>query len=194
MMQGNYLVYFPSYKYLEQGVKALEEKIALNGDKIDIEIMVQERNLSELQKEAFMQAFSHQNNEKTLVAFAVLGGMFGEGIDLVGEKLSGAIIVGVGLPLICFEQNIIKDYFEVHMGQGFDYAYTYPGMNKVMQAAGRVIRTTEDVGSVLLIDRRFHSRRYEELFPKEWFHFRSIRSNIEMIQMLEGFWESWNKY
>jgi len=190
MMQGNYLVYFPSYKYLEQGVEAFN-KIPFDGK---IECLVQQRNLSELEKESFIQAFSHKDKDKSLVAFAVLGGMFGEGIDLVGERLSGAIIVGVGLPLVCFEQNIIKDYFEGLMGEGFDYAYTYPGMNKVMQAAGRVIRTTEDVGSVLLIDRRFNSRKYKQLFPPEWFHYKGIRSNIELVDSLEHFWEDWDKY
>ena len=190
MMQGNYLIYFPSYKYMEQGIDAFKELV---GDK-NIEILVQQRNLSEVDKEKFIDSFSHSDEDKTLVAFAVLGGMFGEGIDLVGEKLSGAIIVGVGLPLICFEQNMIKDYFEEIMGEGFDYAYTYPGMNKVMQASGRVIRTTEDVGSVLLIDRRFNTGRYTKLFPPEWFHFSTIRSNMEMVQSLEHFWEDWNKY
>lgn len=204
MMQGNYLVYFPSYKYLEQGLEAFQKEIDhrlaeeslvfQNDPKDQVEVLVQKRNLTELEKEAFIEAFSHKEPNKTLVAFAVLGGMFGEGIDLVGEKLSGAIIVGVGLPLICFEQNIIKDYFEESMGEGFDYAYTYPGMNKVMQAAGRVIRTTSDVGSVLLIDNRFNTRKYQQLFPEEWFHYKGIRSNIEMVQLLESFWEDWDKY
>ncbi len=152
--------------------------------------MVQQRNLTEMEKEAFVDAFSHEEKDKTLIAFAVLGGMFGEGIDLVGEKLSGAVIVGVGLPLICFEQNIIKDYFEEMMGEGFDYAYTYPGMNKVMQAAGRVIRTTDDVGSVLLVDRRFHSRKYERLFPPEWHHHLGVRSPGDIERILEKFWEN----
>jgi len=190
MMQGNYLIYFPSYKYMEQGIDKFMELVS---DK-NIEILVQRRNLSEEDKEKFIHSFSHKDKDKTLVAFAVLGGMFGEGIDLVGEKLSGAIIVGVGLPLICFEQNIIKNYFEEIMGEGFDYAYTYPGMNKVMQASGRVIRTTDDVGSVLLIDRRFITVRYTKLFPPEWFHFRGIRSNMELVHSLEHFWEDWDKY
>jgi len=182
--QGNYIVYFPSYAYLNQGL----EQFRANMMEENIEILVQERQLSEVDKENFIHAFSHEDKNKTLVAFAVLGGMFGEGIDLVGEKLSGAIIVGVGLPLICFEQDIIKNYFQEIMGQGFDYAYTYPGMNKVMQAAGRVIRTSEDIGSVLLIDRRFKSRKYEHLFPSEWFHYENIKNEKELEQALENFW------
>lgn len=204
MKQGNYLIFFPSYKYLQMGIDAFYDLVNPSGVEIHgpidngnfgtIEVMVQERNLSEEDKEKFIEAFSHEDPGKSLLAFAVLGGMFSEGIDLVGEKLSGAIIVGVGLPQICFEQNIIKDYFDQLLGQGFDYAYTFPGMNKVIQAAGRVIRTTDDVGSVLLIDRRFATRRYKEIFPAEWFHSRSIHSNIELNEALERFWESWNKY
>ncbi len=196
MKQGNYLIFFPSYKYLQMGIEAFNDLIDAsdNGNFGRTEVMIQERNLSEEDKEKFIEAFSHEDPDKSLLAFAVLGGMFSEGIDLVGEKLSGAVIVGVGLPQICFEQNIIKDYFEQLLGTGFDYAYTFPGMNKVIQAAGRVIRTTEDVGSVLLIDRRFGTRRYEEIFPAEWFHSKKIHSNIDLSDSLEKFWESWNKY
>ncbi len=95
-----------------------------------------------------------------------MGGIFSEGIDLVGDKLIGAIIIGVGLPQICFERNIIKDYFDHHENKGFDYAYTYPGINKVLQSAGRVIRSEEDKGSVLLIDDRFTTYRYKKTIPK----------------------------
>ncbi len=196
MKQGNYLVFFSSYKYMQMGIDAFHklENNEDNGNFGKIEIMIQERNLSEEEREDFVKAFSHEDPNKSLVAFAVLGGMFSEGIDLVGEKLSGAVIVGVGLPLICFEQNIIKEFFQEQLGEGFDYAYTFPGMNKVIQAAGRVIRTSVDIGSVLLIDRRFATRRYRQIFPSEWFHSKLIRSNIELSNELEHFWENWNKY
>lgn len=184
--KGNYLIYFPSYKYLESGLSIFQEHFL----ELDMEILSQQRNLREEEKEAFIEAFSHEDPEKTLVAFAVMGGMFGEGIDLVGEKLSGAVIVGVGLPQINFEQDIIKDYFEALMGTGFDFAYVYPGMNKVLQAAGRVIRTTQDIGAVLLIDRRFYSKRYEALYPDEWYHRDMIRSNEELETKLTAFWRN----
>lgn len=182
---GNYLVYFPSYAYMEQGIERFK---AMYGEE-EIQIEVQERYLNEEGKEAFIEMFSETFSERSLVAFAVLGGMFGEGIDLTGEKLVGAVIVGVGLPKICFEQNIIRDYFEETMGTGFEYAYTYPGMNKVLQAAGRVIRTTEDKGSVLLIDERFKSRRYQRLFPKEWNNLQYIQQTIQLEEILGNFWD-----
>ncbi len=158
---GNYLVFFPSYQYLEA---VYQRWVA---DKPGIEVMKQGRGISESEKEEFLAAFK-VGTEQTLVAFVVLGGMFGEGIDLVGEKLSGAVIVGVGLPAICLERDIIRGYFDQSSNNGFQYAYLYPGMNKVMQAAGRVIRTASDVGIVVLIDRRFGHSNYRELFPPEW--------------------------
>ncbi|HPB17373.1 MAG TPA: helicase C-terminal domain-containing protein, partial [Clostridia bacterium] len=104
----------------------------------------------------------------TLVAFAVMGGLFGEGIDLVGEMLSGAAIIGPGLPMVCPERELIKKYFDDNDMNGFDYSYTYPGMNRVLQAAGRVIRSETDTGFVLLIDSRFGTSKYKSLFPKWW--------------------------
>ena len=182
--QGNYLIYFPSYTYMN---KAYEAFVQVYGEQIDCAI--QEKNLLETEKEAFIERFSVQTTDKSYVAFAVLGGMFGEGIDLIGEKLLGAVIVGVGLPMICFEQDIIKDYFNQLLGSGFDYAYTYPGMNKVLQAAGRVIRTEEDRGSVLLIDRRFNTGRYKNLYPVEWSHMETIRTENEVKSKLRDFWD-----
>lgn len=183
--RGNYLIYFPSYAYMDKGLEVYSN----NYHQDNIEILIQQRSFREEEKEAFVEAFSHEDPNKTLVAFAVLGGMFGEGIDLVGEKLSGAVIVGVGLPQINNEQDLIKDYFEELMGTGFDFAYVYPGMNKVLQAAGRVIRTTNDVGAVLLVDRRFYTRQYESLFPDEWYHRNMIRSCEELEAHLDRFWK-----
>ncbi len=182
--QGNYLVYFPSYIYMNKAYELFKQ---IYGD--EMECAIQEKNLREAEKEAFIDKFSEQGSDKTYVAFAVLGGMFGEGIDLIGEKLLGAVIVGVGLPMICFEQDIIKDYFNQMLGSGFDYAYTYPGMNKVLQAAGRVIRTEDDHGSVLLIDRRFNTRRYRELYPVEWSHMETIQSEKDVEEKLRAFWD-----
>ncbi|MCG8483958.1 MAG: ATP-dependent DNA helicase, partial [Clostridia bacterium] len=156
-------------------------------DQDSITIMLQERGLSEKEKEAFLETFQEERDQ-TLIAFAVLGGIFGEGIDLKGEKLSGAVIVGVGLPSICLERDLIKEHFDKHSNNGFQYAYMYPGMNKVMQAAGRVIRTDDDVGIVVLIDERFGYSYYRELFPPEWSHMKYL-SNYQSIQeTVKLFW------
>ncbi len=158
---GNYFVFFPSYEYME--LVAGEFLFCHK----DVKMCVQPRNLSEGEKEKFLENFQ-ENPSETFVAFAVMGGVFSEGIDLVGSRLFGAIIVGVGLPLITVERDIIKEYFNLKNGKGFDYAYTYPGFNKVLQAAGRVIRTEEDKGTVVLIDSRFAESKYRELFPLHW--------------------------
>ena len=123
--------------------------------------------MSEPEREAFLAAFAVEHGE-TLVGFAVMGGIFGEGIDLVGDRLIGAVIVGVGLPQLCVERDLIRDYFQEQTGAGFDYAYTFPGMNRVLQAIGRVIRSETDRGVVLLIDARFAEPRYRRLFPAWW--------------------------
>lgn len=181
--KGNYMVFFPSYQYMED----VHERFIDCIDQESITVMKQERGLSEEEKETFLGAFSEERNQ-TLVAFAVLGGIFGEGIDLKGEKLSGAIIVGVGLPSICLERDLIKAHFDNHSKNGFEYAYMYPGMNKVMQAAGRVIRTNEDVGIVVLIDERFGYNYYRELFPPEWSHMKYVSNNELIKDTVSLFW------
>ncbi len=182
--KGNYMVFFPSYQYMEdvyeRFVEGMNEEATI--------AMRQERGLSEAEKEAFLQAF-HEERDETLVAFAVLGGMFGEGIDLKGETLSGAIIVGVGLPSICLERDLIKEHFDSRSGNGFQYAYMYPGMNKVMQAAGRVIRTSSDVGIVVLIDQRFGHSYYRGIFPPEWNHMKYITSDKVLENTVDEFWD-----
>jgi Rad3-related DNA helicase len=114
----------------------------------------------------------------------VLGGIFGEGIDLQGDRLSGCAIISVGLPQINVEQDIIRDYFDGQNGQGFEYAYMYPGMNKVLQAAGRVIRSETDTGTVVLIDARFTTPRYTKLFPRHWRHYRRVGSMEAFLRRL----------
>ena len=125
----------------------------------------------------------------TTVGMAVLGGAFSEGIDLTSERLIGAIIIGVGMPTISYERNIIKDYFQENGKDGFDFAYVFPGMNKVMQAAGRVIRTKDDVGVVLLIDERFLTRKYQDLFKVEWSHYIDVYSDDEIVSYTSRFWD-----
>jgi DNA excision repair protein ERCC-2 len=119
----------------------------------------------------------------------VMGGVFGEGIDLVGERLSGCAVIGVGLPQICLERNIIRDYFDETMNLGFEFAYMYPGMNKVLQAAGRVIRTETDRGVVLLVDERFTSAPYRVLLPGEWFPIPQAKNPEQITATVKTFWD-----
>lgn len=177
--KGNYFVFFPSYAYMKNIYDLMIDRNE------NLNIIIQDGNMSEVEREKFLLNFEEGNN---LIAFAVMGGIFSEGIDLTGERLIGAVVVGVGLPQICFERNIIKDYFTNNLGEGYEYAYVYPGMNKVLQAAGRVIRSPEDRGAILLIDDRYGTREYKELFPNEWLGFKNIRNDIEMKRILEKFW------
>jgi DNA excision repair protein ERCC-2 len=177
--KGNYFVFFPSYVYMRNIHEMMVDRNP------ELKIIIQEGSMSEIEREEFLENFS---DEECVIAFAVMGGIFSEGIDLTGNKLIGAIIVGVGLPQICFERDIIKDYFNHNIGEGFEYAYVYPGMNKVLQAAGRVIRSESDKGTILLIDDRYATHRYKELFPSEWSHHKRISNNSQMRRLLEKFW------
>lgn len=197
--EGNYMVFFPSYKMMqdvyevfrdiaegenpadsaeegqdrEDGKDGKEGKNSKDGrygrdEKNQIlEICMQTSNMQEQEREQFLQMFE-QEREGSLVAFCVMGGIFSEGIDLKNDKLIGAIIVGTGLPQISNERQILKDYYDERGLSGFDYAFRYPGINKVLQAAGRVIRTQEDRGIILLLDERFLQADYAPLFPREW--------------------------
>ena len=160
--KGNYLAFFPSYTFMERVKEAFEECAVAN-----VEMIIQGQNMREQEREEFLLKFEGEQ-EKSLVGFCVLGGVFSEGIDLTEERLIGAIIVGTGLPQVCNEREILKQYFDRKGQNGFDYAYLYPGMNKVLQAAGRVIRTEKDTGVIALLDERFLGRRYRDTFPREW--------------------------
>ena len=180
--KGNYMVFFPSYKMMQQVYEVFQE---LDGG--TVEAIMQEPGMNEEKREAFLAEFSAER-EKTLIAFCVMGGIFGEGIDLKKEQLIGAVIVGTGLPQISNEREILMDYYEKRMGEGFDYAYRYPGMNKVLQAAGRVIRTIDDVGVIELLDERFLQSDYRNLFPKEWE--KRLVCTVDSVETyLEKFWE-----
>ena len=191
--KGNYLVFFPSYRFLEDVYEAFE-KIQ---EKEELEVLpalghritcvTQSQSMSEKDREKFLNTFEEERKE-SLLGFCVMGGIFSEGIDLTEDKLIGAVIVGTGLPQVCREREILKDYFDQHGQRGFDYAYLYPGMNKVLQAAGRVIRTDEDRGVILLLDDRFFDRRYQETFPREWENQRSC-SLGNMAEQIEEFWK-----
>lgn len=180
---GNYIVYFPSYKYMRDVFTHFTEAFP------HVRTVAQEASMSEEEREQFLSAFI-DGPEETLVAFCVLGGIFSEGIDLKGSRLIGSVIVSVGLPQLSARQNIIKDYFNEKNGMGFEYAYMYPGMNKVLQAAGRVIRSETDTGAVLLIDERFSRRDYLSLFPAHWHHCRPIRDEETLKAVLDAFWDS----
>ncbi len=175
--KGNYLVYFPSYKYMNEVYSRFCEIDS------EIETICQLSGMSELEREEFLQYFSIEN-KKGLVGFAVLGGIFGEGLDLTGDRLTGAIIVGVGLPQICLERDLLRDHFLEIKGSGFEYAYIYPGMNKVLQAAGRVIRTETDRGIIFLIDERYSYSSYRKLLPKEWYPLTKVRSGVYSLQKI----------
>ena len=146
--------------------------------------VMQTPGMDEKEKEEFLGMFS---KEDSITGFGVMGGMFSEGIDLTGDRLIGCIIIGVGLPKLCLERNIIRDYFNKKNSKGFEYSYTYPGMNKVLQAAGRVIRTESDRGIVMLIDDRFSSAVYRSLYPKEWRPVR-YKSNEDLRSIIGSFW------
>lgn len=179
---GNYLIYFPSYQYLSSAMDRFKARFS------QISVLVQQPDMTEQARSAFLGEFEN-NDGRTRAAFAVLGGIFSEGIDLVGERLIGAVIVGVGLPQLSQERDLIRDYFNEKNGRGFDYAYTFPGMNRVLQAVGRVIRSEYDRGLVLLIDARFSQSRYQCLFPA-WWQTR-VASSVEKIRALAGaFWEA----
>lgn len=181
--KGNYMAFFPSYRFLEEVHTCFLECVDHEVDSI-----CQVSYMDEEQREEFLEEFE-QEREKSLVAFCVMGGIFSEGIDLTDDKLIGAVIAGTGLPQVCTEREILKQYFNAADMDGFDYAYLYPGMNKVLQSAGRVIRTESDRGVILLLDDRFREMRYWEVFPREWQQYQ-LGSVKNLEQEIRTFWES----
>lgn len=183
---GNYMAFFPSYRLMQEVCNCLREEIEESGT--NLAILCQTSNMREEEREEFLAAFEEER-EETLVAFCVMGGIFGEGIDLKNDRLIGAVIVGTGLPQVSNEREILKKYYDERGGQGFDYAFRYPGMNKVLQAAGRVIRTAEDRGVVLLLDERFLQPEYLPLFPREWQE-RSLCDSGQVRAAAQTFWNT----
>lgn len=181
--KGNYMAFFPSYRFLEEVHTCFLECVDHEVDSI-----CQVSYMDEEQREEFLEEFERER-EKSLVAFCVMGGIFSEGIDLTEDKLIGAVIAGTGLPQVCTEREILKQYFNAADMDGFDYAYLYPGMNKVLQSAGRVIRTESDRGVILLLDDRFRAMRYREVFPREWQQYQ-LGSVKNLEQEIRTFWES----
>lgn len=184
---GNYLVFFPSYSFMKSVMEPFEEWFYDE----DILLLAQNPRMSEEDRESFLGYFSDgitDKDYKSIVGFCVMGGIFSEGIDLKGDNLIGSIIIGTGLPMVSDEREILKNKYDEEGFNGFDYAYRYPGMNKVLQAAGRVIRTEEDTGIVLLLDERFNQQSYVKLYPREWHDYRQVTGkNVQAL--IESFWE-----
>lgn len=187
VQKGNYMVFLPSYQYLKEVEKIIEETTGLTKE---FSYLSQATHMSEQEREEFLKEFSKDRRD-SFVALCVMGGVFSEGIDLKEELLIGAVIVGTGLPMVCTEQEILKGYFDEKEHNGFQYAYQYPGMNKVMQAAGRVIRTVRDKGIIALLDQRFLQTDYQALFPREWEGYYEVRlKNVE--EVVQDFWSGRN--
>lgn len=178
---GNYMVFLPSFDYMNKIRDKFYSKYPF------VKTIKQDQHMSELDREIYLSKFSKRPKE-TMISFNVVSGLFSEGVDFKGEMLIGSIIVSVGLPMICQERDIIKNYFQEQNGYGFDFAYTFPGINKVIQSAGRVIRTDEDKGIIMLIDDRFGTNKYKSLFPREWSNHKTVRSLYETENIISGFW------
>jgi DNA excision repair protein ERCC-2 len=180
--KGNYLLFFPSYQYLSMVLDPF-----LN-DSQGFDVVVQEPGMNEADRTDFLNRFT-ANPGRTLAGFAVMGGIFGEAIDLVGDRLTGAAIVGVGLPGLSQERDLVRDYYGDKLGRGFEFAYSYPGINRVLQAAGRVIRSETDRGAVLLIDERFSRYHYRRLLPSAWSP-TPVAGVEELEARLAAFWQN----
>lgn len=201
---GNYMVFFPSHHFLKQ---VYQEYDFLYGDESGIECILQQEYMKEEDRAAFLghflgndelqlEEFIHMEIEteeiQTLIGFCVMGGIFSEGIDLKNDSLIGAVIVGTGIPQVCLERELIKIYFDENEENGYEYAYLFPGMNKVLQAAGRVIRTHEDCGVIALLDERFCYSTYKNLFPREWSNYRVVDTGCVEAE-ITSFWREQDK-
>jgi Rad3-related DNA helicase len=184
--KGNYLFFFPSYGYLKQIKTAFEETYP------QVETITQEVAMDANARQDFLAEFK-EDPKQTLVGFCVLGGIFSEGIDLRGNRLIGVAIVSVGLPGLSAENNLIRDYYDEKNHRGFEYAYQMPGMNNVLQAAGRLIRGSHDAGIILLLDQRFASLRYTKLFPQHWQNYQRINSIKQLTTSVDNFWKERNE-
>ncbi len=182
---GNYIVYFPSYEYMEEVRKAFCERYP------NVETVVQTRGMGASERERFLDAFAEDMHLR--IGFCVLGGSFSEGVDLPGRRLIGTVIVGTGLPGISNERNILREYYDSTRERGYDYAYTYPGMNRVLQAAGRVIRREDDRGVIVLVDDRYADARLKMLFPDHWHNIEYAGNASELAEIVSEFWSESDK-
>lgn len=199
---GNYMSFFPSHSFLQNVYEAFQEQY---GQIEEIECLIQEDYMDDEAREQFLSRFQgnetcdlsqviqidiEEEEEKSLLGFCVLGGIFGEGIDLKNDSLIGVAIIGTGIPQVCNERELLKTFFDEKGQQGFDYAYRYPGINKVLQAAGRVIRTAEDIGIIALLDDRFLNSATQKLFPREWEYIEVVTKD-NIASRVERFWNEW---
>lgn len=183
--KGNYIIFFPSYQYLNEVSAQLPKDL-------DADLIIQSRDMTLLSKDNALSALK-KNSDKSQLGLFVLGGIFSEGIDYAGDMLNGVIIVGVGLPMLNHFNDQLKTYYEDTFKKGFDYAYTYPGMNKVIQAVGRVIRSQSDYGIAILIDDRFSTNKYQRLMPKNWQNKGYVNNDTDLKETLALFWSKYEK-
>ena len=176
--KGNYFIFFPSYSYMEDVAEYYK-------DNFDEDIITQERIMTTKDRTDFLNEFTYESNK---VGFLVLGGIFSEGVDLIGDRLIGSMIISVGMPGVSKERDLIKYHFDKEGFNGFDYSYTYPGLNKVFQAAGRVIRGEEDRGIIYLLDDRYSWQKYMNLFPKHWTNQVTANNKKDFNKTINEFW------
>ncbi len=181
---GNYLVFAPSHSYLAKLSESLRELLP------SITLLEQSPKMDDAARAEFLARFTPDAVGITL-GLAVMGGVFAEGIDLPAERLCGAVVVGVGLPQVCLERDVLREAYEETYQSGFRYAYQYPGMSKVLQAAGRIIRTETDRGALLLIDTRYSLSDYRALLPPHWKVVR-VRHKVELADRVSAFWNEPN--
>lgn len=179
--RGNYMVYFPSYDYMHRAAELFAKRYPA------VKLLEQTRGMSRADRDGFLAQFRLDDGAMR-VGFCVLGGSFSEGVDLPGRCLIGAIIVGVGIPGLSGERNIMRDYFQLTREAGYDYAYTYPGMNNVLQAAGRVIRSDTDCGVVVLIDDRYGTEQYRGMYPEHWQRMKYFNDPASLNAEIIEFW------
>ena len=178
---GNYFVYVPSYEYLTKLIPYLEFDD-------DVNLFVQEKDMDDMARQDFLSCFVDKP-QKTTVGVVVVGGAFGEGVDLTSERLIGVVVIGVGIPQICYEREKIRQHFDEIKKPGYVYSYINPGINKVMQAVGRVIRSEKDRGVALLIDDRYLNKTYADLFENKWNHYQVVTSSDDIKQIVNDFWK-----
>ena len=175
------MVFAPSFEYSEALYRAFSAKYP------KIKCLLQSSGMTEKERSQFLLSFE-ENSDKYLVGFCVMGGIYSEGIDLAGDSLIGAVIVGIGMPSLSYEREAIADYYQDKLDEGKQFAYIYPGMNKVFQAAGRVIRREDDRGVIVLIDDRFADPIYKKSIPALWRGMQYCSDAKELRAILDEFW------
>ena len=184
--RGNYMIFSPSFKYSEALAKAFTAKYP------KIKTLVQRKDMTAKEKEAFLAEFEKES-DSYLIGFCVMGGIYSEGIDLAGESLIGAVVIGIGIPALSYEREAISAYYDDKYEEGKQFAYIYPGVNRVLQAAGRVIRREDDRGVIVLIDDRFDDPIYKTVIPKLWSGMKFIATPKELREELDKFWAEGEK-